>query len=195
MPPIPAQEYAPPCTVSGSAVLITGTDALDKLDAYDYRTGIAELVAECDALQSNLDALHGMKFSDRNYHALKSRAEAAEAKLAASQQEVERLGMALRGEQMVHKSTRKSLAEATETWTDDTGTCWRPPTAHAYAMACRALHFEREARLAECQRDAERPSLKDGDMRQMEDGLWWAFKDGWFEIPFAFLEAQEEPPC
>jgi hypothetical protein len=53
------------------------------------------------------------------------------------------------GERMAHESTKRALAEATETWTDEDGTTWRPPTAWAYAQVCRVLAAER-ARVAGC---------------------------------------------
>lgn len=64
------------------------TDCKKLIDT--IRTGIVELTKERDALRAGLDTLHGLKFSDRNYHALKSRAEAAEAKLAECQEDAAR---------------------------------------------------------------------------------------------------------
>lgn len=52
-----------------------------KLAAADAARRTAE--QERDTLQSSLYRLHGMRFSDRSYHALKSRAETAEAELTA----------------------------------------------------------------------------------------------------------------
>lgn len=49
------------------------------------------LIAERDGLQKSLDELHGAKFSDRCYHALKDRAERAEAERDGLKAEVERL--------------------------------------------------------------------------------------------------------
>lgn len=37
----------------------------------------------------------------------------------------------------------KRIAELSETWTDENGTIWSPPTAWAYAKACAALHKHR----------------------------------------------------
>lgn len=46
------------------------------------------------------------------------------------------------------KEAERKCADLSETWTDDHDVCWRPPTAHAYAMACKALHAK-DAKLAE----------------------------------------------
>ncbi|CAO4177238.1 hypothetical protein [Methylorubrum extorquens] len=37
----------------------------------------------------------------------------------------------------------RRIAELSETWTDEGGTVWSPPTAWAYAKACAALHKHR----------------------------------------------------
>jgi hypothetical protein len=47
------------------------------------------------------------------------------------------------------------IAELSETWTDERGEVWSPPTAWAYAQACKALHAakaEREAARADAER-------------------------------------------
>jgi hypothetical protein len=59
----------------------------------------------------------------------------------------------LRGERAAHEVTRKALAEATETWTDEAGTVWCPPTAWAYAQACRALENAKSQLAAQRERD------------------------------------------
>lgn len=51
------------------------------------RSSLLAIQQERDELQASLDRLHGAKFSDRIYAALRTRAEAAEEALAAIQQE------------------------------------------------------------------------------------------------------------
>ena len=59
-------------------------------------------------------------------------------------------------------AANKRIVELSETWTDERGEVWSPPTAWAYAQACKALHAtkaERDAARADAERyrqDAER---------------------------------------
>ncbi|CAO4137207.1 hypothetical protein [Methylorubrum extorquens] len=66
----------------------------------------------------------------------RSRAAVAEAALATATAEA----AGLRAEV---EAKDKRIAELSETWTDEGGTVWSPPTAWAYAKACAALHKHR----------------------------------------------------
>ena len=56
----------------------------DHADCYQCNPCMTAWEKKINILQASLDALHGAKFSDRSYHALKSRAEKAEEALRAN---------------------------------------------------------------------------------------------------------------
>lgn len=70
-----------------------------------------------------------------------------------------------RGEQIAE--LRQQLAAATETWTDEAGSTWVPPTAWAYAQICRTA-AEQRARAERA--EAERERLKEYEQRSFEQG-------------------------
>jgi len=41
----------------------------------------------------------------------------------------------------------QAMNEHNETWTDEEGTVWCRPTAHAYAMACKAFRLVKETQV------------------------------------------------
>jgi hypothetical protein len=88
-------------------------------------------------------------------------------------------------------SQKARIAELSETWTDENGTVWEPPTAWAYAMACKTMHAQRaraeaaEKRIAELEgeRDAATLGLSAlraalPKLREVAHAVWHALDDG-----------------
>lgn len=63
-------------------------------------------------------------------------------------EQVERACAYIEAERTRADALAAEVAKLSETWTDERGTTWRPPTAWAYARLCR-VRDERDARIAE----------------------------------------------
>jgi len=82
-----------------------------------------------------------------------------------------------------HAALLQRVEELSETYTDERGTVWSPPTAEAYEKACKALHTK-----------TDRLTRLEAALREYGKHPHWCGYDKAGLPPFAY-EGQSKGPC